>query len=109
MAVKRKKAQTPVSFTKRLYRLGACEEARQFTRGKTLREAWRTCTSGSWMSWWLRKGCGIWLSEIAPLHHKAIDRVRLDHGYGAPYSLIDREYAHLLRATFTASGNRKAQ
>ncbi len=39
------------SFAASLRRLGACQEARAWARGKTLAEAWGQCERGDWMLW----------------------------------------------------------
>jgi hypothetical protein len=40
-----------VQFEALLVKLGACSEARDWARGKTLREVWKTCKRGDWMLW----------------------------------------------------------
>jgi len=34
-----------------LARMGACAEARDWSRGKSLAEAWATCERSEWMAW----------------------------------------------------------
>ena len=38
-------------FNRLLAKLGACEDARKFTKGKSLRECWATSERGDWMLW----------------------------------------------------------
>ena len=40
-----------VKFEALLVKLVACSEARDWARGKTLREMWNTCERGDWMLW----------------------------------------------------------
>jgi len=40
-----------MDFEKLLRRLGACEDAREWAKGKSLAQAWRTCERGDWMLW----------------------------------------------------------
>jgi hypothetical protein len=40
-----------VQFEALLVKLGACSEVRDWARGKTLREVWKTCKRGDWMLW----------------------------------------------------------
>lgn len=46
-----KKKQAKVSLTAYLAKMGACDEALKWARGKTLAQAWRTCPRGDWMVW----------------------------------------------------------
>ena len=39
------------TLTEKLRELNACSEARIFSRGKSLKEAWKICNRGDWMLW----------------------------------------------------------
>lgn len=47
--------KTPETFREFLLNNGACHEATQWTKGKTLRESWDNCTRADWMIWLLVK------------------------------------------------------
>lgn len=38
-------------FEKLLVRIGACESARNWAKGKSLKEVWDTCERGDWLLW----------------------------------------------------------
>lgn len=38
-----------------LKKIGACNEAIQFSKGKSIQEAWETCPRGDWMIWFYCK------------------------------------------------------
>ena len=47
--------KTHETFREFLLNNGACHEATQWTKGKTLRESWDNCTRAEWMIWLLVK------------------------------------------------------
>ena len=44
-------AMNEKEFAALLHRVGACEEARMWAKGKSLEQVWRTCKRGDWMLW----------------------------------------------------------
>ena len=42
---------TPEQLQTKLIELDACEDARKFCEGKTLKQAWDECTKSDWMLW----------------------------------------------------------
>ena len=45
-------------FANLLVKLEACEDAREWARGKTLAQAWRECVRADWMCWLLVRMAG---------------------------------------------------
>jgi hypothetical protein len=44
-------------LTAKLQSLHACHEAREWAKGKSLREAWETCERADWMLWYAARVC----------------------------------------------------
>lgn len=95
------------SLQRRLKKIDACVEAREWVGKKSLREAWRTCPNGSWMNYWL--------IEVYPKCRMVFHRIHL-RGFARlnrlPQQLLpqqDREafIADYLRARVTAGGRLK--
>ena len=69
------KQMSAKEFSALLRKLGACPEARQWAKGKSLLEVWDTCENPSWMlwlaehtDWWTHKqlvACAVGCAELA--------------------------------------------
>jgi hypothetical protein len=54
----RKMVMNAKQLEQKLIGLRACQEAREWAKGKTLAQAWKTCERGDWMLW-----LAVWLCD----------------------------------------------
>lgn len=94
------------AFATRLHDLGACDQAVDWCKGKSLVDAWATCPNGYWMQWWIQQGPFQAVPiVVSMMMTEALREAYRQNMIPGPNSAADKVLADELRKRLTPFGD----